>query len=293
MNYELANKTIIITGANSGIGKAASIQLAQLGAHVVMMCRNVERGEQALRDVRAASKSDKVELILVDMSSQKSVRNAVDEFLGNNSRLDVIIHNAANFDHRQTEPVMTEDGLETVFATNHVNISLMTDLLLETLKKSAPSRIITVASKGLMTYPFLDIEFDNLKGEKKFSMQHAYYHSKLAQVMFTFDLAERLQGTGVTVNCVRVGNVAIPDTRLDHLPKWMLKMYEMKRKLALTPEKMAETYVWLAADPDLQNVTGGYWDAPNVSAKANKNGYNKETWKKLWDVTQSLMKVTA
>ena len=293
MKYELANKTIIITGANSGIGKAASIQLAQLGAHVVMMCRSAERGKQALQDVRAASKSDKVELILVDMSSQGSVNNAVDEFLGNNSRLDVIIHNAANFDHRQTEPVMTEDGLETVFATNHVNIALMTDLLLETLKKSAPSRIITVASKGLMTYPFLDIEFDNLKGEKKFSMQHAYYHSKLAQVMFTFDLAERLQGTGVTVNCVRVGNVAIPDTRLDHLPKWMLKMYEMKRKLALTPEKMAETYVWLAADPDLQNVTGGYWDAPNVSAKANKNGYNKETWKKLWDVTQSLMKVTA
>ena len=293
MNYELANKTIIITGANSGIGKAASIQLAQLGAHVVMMCRSAERGKQALQDVRAASKSDKVELILVDMSSQGSINNAVDEFLGNNSRLDVIIHNAANFDHRQTEPVMTEDGLETVFATNHVNIALMTDLLLETLKKSAPSRIITVASKGLMTYPFLDIEFDNLKGEKKFSMQHAYYHSKLAQVMFTFDLAERLQGTGVTVNCVRVGNVAIPDTRLDHLPKWMLKMYEMKRKLALTPEKMAETYVWLAADPDLQNVTGGYWDAPNVSAKANKNGYNKETWKKLWDVTQSLMKVTA
>ncbi|MCB0117606.1 MAG: SDR family NAD(P)-dependent oxidoreductase [Anaerolineales bacterium] len=288
MNYELANKTIIITGANSGIGKAASIQLAQLGAHVVMMCRSAERGKQALQDVRAASKSDKVELILVDMSSQGSVNNAVDEFLGNNSRLDVIIHNAANFDHRQTEPVMTEDGLETVFATNHVNIALMTDLLLETLKKSAPSRIITVASKGLMTYPFLDIEFDNLKGEKKFSMQHAYYHSKLAQVMYTFGLAERLQGTGVTVNCVRVGNVAIPDTRLDHLPKWMLKMYEMKRKLALTPEKMAETYVWLAADPNLQNVTGGYWDAPNVPAKANKNGYNKETWKKLWNVTQVL-----
>jgi NAD(P)-dependent dehydrogenase (short-subunit alcohol dehydrogenase family) len=292
MKYDLINKTIIVTGANSGIGKAASIQLAELGAHVVMMCRNKERGEQALQDVRSASKSDKVDLILVDMSSQASVRNAVNEFLGVHSRLDVIIHNAANFDHRQTKPVMTEDGLENVFATNHVNIVLMTQLLLETLKQSAPSRIITVASKGLMTYPFLDIEFDNLKGEKKFSMQHAYYHAKQAQVMFTFDLAERLKGMGVTVNCVRVGNVAVPDTRLDHLPKWLLKIYHAKRKLALTPEKMAETYVWLAADPALQNVTGGYWDAPNVLAKANKNAYNKETWKKLWDVTQSLAKVT-
>ena len=292
MKYDLTNRTIIVTGANSGIGKAASIQLAELGAYVVMMCRNKERGEQALQDVRSASKSDKVELILVDMSSQESVNNAVSQFLGKHSRLDVLIHNAANFDHSQKKPVITADGIETVFATNHVNIFLMTELLLETLKNSAPSRIITVASKGLMTYPFLDIEFDNLKGEKKFNLQHAYYHAKQAQVMYTFDLAERLKGTGVTVNCVRVGNVAVPDSRLNHLPKWMLKMYEMKRKFALTPEKMAETYVWLAADPAMQNVTGGYWDAPNVPAKANNNAYNKETWKKLWEATESLAKVT-
>lgn len=289
MNYDLTNKTIIITGANSGIGKAASIQLAKLGAQVVMLCRNQERGEQALQDVRLASKNGHVELILVDMASQTSVRNAANEFLSKHRRLDVLIHNAANFDHRQTKPVITADGLENVFATNHVNIFLMTQLLLETLKKSAPSRIITVASKGLITYPFLDIEFDNLKGEKKFNMQHAYYHAKQAQVMFTFDLAERLKGMGVTVNCVRVGNVAIPDTRLDHLPKFLLKMYEMKRKFALTPEKMAETYVWLAGDPSMQDVTGGYWDAPNTPVKANKNAYNRETQQRLWDITKKFV----
>ena len=289
MNYDLTNKTIIITGANSGIGKAAAIQLAKLGAQVVMLCRNKERGEQALQDVRLASKNGNVELILVDMSSQTSVRNAANEFLSKHRRLDVLIHNAANFDHRQTKPVITADGLENVFATNHVNIFLMTQLLLETLKKSAPSRIITVASKGLITYPFLDIEFDNLKGEKKFNMQHAYYHAKQAQVMFTFDLAERLKGMGVTVNCVRVGNVAIPNTRLDHLPKFLLKMYEMKRKFALTPEKMAETYVWLAGDPSMQDVTGGYWDAPHTPVKANKNAYNRDTQQRLWDATKKLI----
>jgi len=289
MNYNLTNKTIIVTGANSGIGKAASIQLAKLGANVVLMCRSRERGEQALQDVRSAAKGGIVELILVDMSSQASVRMAVNEFLSKHPQLDVLIHNAANFDHRQTKPVVTADGLENVFATNHVNIFLMTQLLLDTLKQSAPSRIITVASKGLMTYPFLDIEFDNFKGEKKFSMQHAYYHAKQAQVMFTFDLAERLKGTGVTVNCVRVGNVAIPDTRLDHLPKFLLKMYEMKRKFALTPEKMAETYVWLAADPALKDVTGGYFDAPDVPVKANKNAYNRETQQRLWDSTQQFI----
>jgi NAD(P)-dependent dehydrogenase (short-subunit alcohol dehydrogenase family) len=291
MNYNLSNKTVIITGANSGIGKAASIQLAQIGANVVMMCRNKERGEQAMQDVKSVVNSDQVELILVDMSSQESVRKAAKAFLSRHKRLDVIIHNAANFDHRQVKPVMTADGLENVFATNHVNIVLMTQLLLETLKASAPSRIITVASKGLITYPFLDVDFNNLAGEKKFSMQHAYYQAKQAQVMYTFDLAERLKGTGVTVNCVRVGNVAVPDTRLDHLPKWLLKIYHAKRKFALTPEKMAETYTWLAADPALNDVTGGYWDAPNTPVKANKNAYNHETQKRLWEVTSELARI--
>jgi NAD(P)-dependent dehydrogenase (short-subunit alcohol dehydrogenase family) len=286
----LTDKTIIITGANSGIGKAAAIQLARLGATVIMACRSAERGAQALDDVRKAANSERVELLRVDMASQASVRDFVAEFSSCHPRLDVLIHNAANFDHSQTKPVLTEDGVETVFATNHVNIFLMTQLLLDTLKASAPSRIITVASQGLMTYPFLDIEFDNLNGQKKFSMQHAYYHAKQAQIMFTFDLAERLRGAGVTVNCVRVGNVAIPDERLTHLPKFLLKLYEMKRKFALTPEKMAETYTWLAADPALDTVTGGYWDAPDKPAKANKNAYNIETQKRLWDATDQLIR---
>ncbi len=286
--YDISDKTIIITGANSGIGKAASLQLAQAGATVVMACRSPERGAQAVEDVRKTANSSRVELMLVDMSSQASIRQFAEKFLAQYPRLDVLIHNAANFDHRQKKPALTPDGSETVFATNHLGPFLMTHLLLDRLKASAPSRVITVASKGLMTYPFLDIEFDNLDGKKKFSMQHAYYHSKQAQVMFTFDLARRLEGAGVTVNCVRVGNVAIPDERLDHLPKWMLKMYEAKRKFALTPEKMAETYTWLAADPSLETVTGGYWDAPDVAARANKNAGNRETQERLWEVSAGL-----
>ncbi len=288
MKYDLSGKTIIITGGNSGIGKAASIQLARLGANVVIACRSEERGTQALAELRNMGGNLRVDLMLVDMSSQISIRQFVDEFKERYEHLDVLIHNAANFDHRQKMPVFTADGFEAVFATNHLGPFLMTQLLLDMLKASAPSHVITVSSKGLLTYPFIDIEFNNLNGERKFNMQHAYYHSKQAQVMYTFDLAERLRGTGISVHCVRVGNVAIPNERLLHLPKWLLKIYEAKRRLSMTPEKMAETYVWLAADPTGEQQTGCYWDAPGIEVKANKKAYNKETQKRLWDISAQM-----
>ena len=291
MSYNLNGKIVIVTGANAGIGKAAAIQLAQSGATVIMACRSAARGAQALDEVRQAANSDKLKLMLLDMASQESVRSFAAAFTASHPRLDVLVHNAANFDHTLKQPKLTADGIETIFATNHVNIFLLTHLLLDALKASAPSRIITVASKGLITYPRLDIEFDNLNGERKFNTQHAYYLSKQAQVMYTFDLTERLKGTGVTVNCVRVGNVAIPDERLTHLPGWMVKIYHLKRKLALTPEKMAETYTWLAADPALETVSGGYFDAPHTPVKANQNAYNRETQQRLWEVTARLAKI--
>jgi NAD(P)-dependent dehydrogenase (short-subunit alcohol dehydrogenase family) len=288
MHYDMRDKVIIITGANSGIGKAAAIQLAKCGATVVMACRSQERGAQALDDVRNAANSQQVNLMPIDLSSQESIRAFAEEFKSQYGHLDVLIHNAANFDHTQKKAVFTKDGQENVFATNHLGPFLLTHLLLELLRLSAPSRIITVASKGLISYPFLNIEFDNLNGERKFSMQHAYYHSKLAQVMFTFDLAERLKGTRVSVHCVRVGNVAIPNERLTHLPKLLLQIYALKRKYSITPEKMAETYVWLAADPVGEQQTGGYWDAPGIAVRANKNAYITVTQKRLWDVSARL-----
>jgi NAD(P)-dependent dehydrogenase (short-subunit alcohol dehydrogenase family) len=291
MVTNLSQQTIIITGANSGIGKAAATELAALGATVIMGCRSTERGAQALTDVRRASGSEKVEVMQVDLSSLTSIQKFVEHFRKKHDRLDVLIHNAANFDHTLRTPTLTEDGIETIFATNHVGVFLMTHLLLDTLKKSAPSRIITVASKGLMAYPTLDIEFDNLNGEKRYSTQHAYYHSKQAQVMFTYDLAKRLSGTGVTANCVRVTNVAIPDERLAHLPKFLRRIYDLKRSLAITPERQAETYVYLATDPDVEKITGGYWDENNRQVKSNQKSYNRETWQKLWVVSEKLAEV--
>lgn len=288
MAYNLDQKTVIITGANSGIGKAAAIQLAQLNATVVLACRSIDRGIKALADVKRASHSEKVELMQVDLSSQASIRQFAENYQSRHDRLDVLIHNAANFDHTLAKPALTADGVETILATNHVGVFLMTHLLLGMLKNSAPSRIITVASKGLLLYPFLDIEFDNLQGERKFSTQHAYYHSKLAQIMYTYALAERLQGTGVTVNCVRVTNVAIPEERLTYLPAWMRKVYALKRRMSITPEQQAQTYVYLAAAPEVQEITGGYWDENNQRVRSNRNSYNRQTQERLWAESERL-----
>ena len=289
MAYNLSGKTIIITGANSGIGKAAAIQIAQCGAAVIMACRSAERGARALAEVREAAHSQNVELMQVDVASLASIRQFAGAFLERHPRLDVLIHNAANFDLNLKQPQLTADGVETIFATNHVGIFLLTHLLLDVLKASAPSRIITVASKGLVTYPFLDIEFDNLNGERQFSAQHAYYHSKQAQLMFTYDLAQRLQASGVTVNCVRVTSVALPDERVAHLPGWVRQIYKIKRSMSITPERQAQTYVYLAADPSVQEISGGYWDENNRQVRSNAKSYNQETWKKLWDVSERLV----
>ena len=288
----MESKKIIITGANSGIGKAAAIQLANLGATVIMACRSEERGRTAVEEVRQVTGNNNIEFMQVDLSLQKSIRQFANEYLSKHDRLDVIIHNAANFDHSLKKVTKTPEGFETVFATNHLGVFLLTNLFLEALLKSTPSRIITIASKGLMMYPFLDIDFNNLNGERRFTLQHAYYQSKLAQVMFTYELARRLEGTGVTVNCVRVANVAIPDERLTHLPSWQRKVYSLKRKMAITPEKQAETYVFLAADPSVEGISGKYWDENNKPVRSNANSYNYLTQKKLWEISASMTGLT-
>lgn len=250
MAYDLTGKVTILSGANSRIGKTASIQLAKLGVTVIMACRSRECGIQAMEEVRDRGQSTAVELIQVDMSRQHSIRQFDADFKQGHERLHVSIHNAA----------------------------------------SAPSRVITVACKGLSSYPFLNIDFINLHGEwhfreHYFSAQHACYQSKQAQLMLAFYLANRPRETGVTAHCVRVGKVAIPDEPLAHLPAWMLKIYKFKRKFSITPEKTAETYVWLAADSVGEQRTGKYWDAPGMEVKANRNAYNEQTQKRLWAVS--------
>lgn len=286
------HKVIIVTGANAGIGRETARGLAQQGHTVIMVCRNVQAGEAVRQEIVAQSGNPAIAVMKCDLSSQASIRQFVADFTAKYPRLDVLINNAANFDHTLKQPTLTADGVEVIFATNHLGPFLLTHLLRETLQASAPARVLTVASQGLMLYPRLSIEFDNLNGQKKFSTQHAYYHSKLAQVMFTFDLAERLSGSGVTANCIRVTNVQIDKGRYEYITGWKRWAYEIKRSRAITPAQMADAYIRLAVAPEFEKVTGQYFDEKCRAVKAYQPAYNREVWTQLWNVSAELTHLT-
>ncbi len=283
----MKQKTCIITGANSGIGKEAAIQIARKGYRVIIACRSQVRGEAALQDICRESGSDDVELIVVDMSLQSSIRAFAVAFLARYEVLDVLIHNAAMFDIRQKERVLTEDGIEKVWATNHVGPVLLTDLLLPAVKRSEQGRIITISSKGLISYPFLQVDLTDPEFTgRKFSVQKAYYQSKLAQVMYTYWLAERLGDTAVTVNSIRVTNVKIDvDSRYPNMPKLARKAYALKSKFAISPAEMAQTYTYLATSPEVSQTTGTYFDDPEHIVQSSKYSRDKQHIEQLMALT--------
>jgi NAD(P)-dependent dehydrogenase (short-subunit alcohol dehydrogenase family) len=288
----MSEKLCIITGANSGIGKAAAIQIAGKGYRVIMACRNRERAEAALVDVRTQSGNDAVELMIVDMSSQASIRAFAGEFNAKYDTLDVLIHNAAAFDIRAKSRHMTEEGVESIWATNHLGPVQLTDLLLEALKRAEQGRVITISSKGLVAYPFLKVDLDDPEFERrKFTVQKAYYQSKLAQVMYTYWLADHLKDTPVTANSIRVTNVRIDiDARYPTSSKLMKRMYAIKSSFSITPEQMAETYTYLATSDEVRETSGKYFDDPTHIVSSSGYSRDPENIEKLMALTWSYLK---
>jgi NAD(P)-dependent dehydrogenase (short-subunit alcohol dehydrogenase family) len=285
-------KTCIITGANSGIGKAAAAQLADKGHRVIMACRNQQRGEAALDEIKQATGSDVVELMIVDMSLQASIRKFAKKYLGKYQKLDVLIHNAAAFDSRQKEIIFTEERVEKIWATNHIGPVLLTNLLMDALMQSEQGRVITISSKGLTVFPRLQVDLEDPEfQEQKFSVQKAYYQSKLAQVMYTYWLADQMKNTSVTVNSIRVTNVRIDvDKRYPGLPTIMRKMYAIKSLFAITPEKMAKTYTYLATSDDVNQTTGTYFDSPQNIVSSSEYSRDPENIEKVMALTKSYIK---
>ncbi len=268
-------KIILITGGNSGIGKATAIGLAKTGATVIIGCRDAKRGADAVEEIKKASENNNIELLLMDLGSLNSVRAAVDEFKKKHNRLDVLINNAGVFLNKREE---TKDGLEKTFQTNYLSHFLLTHLLLDTLKANKPSRIINVASK----HNGVKINFDDLQTTKNYSFMKAVGPAKLGLVMFTKEMAKKLEGSGVTVNSLHPG--LAKSNILKEVPAFVRVLFTM---LSTSPEKCAETSIYLATSPDVEKVNGKYFEKRkqvNTSAGANNETDNK----RLWDESMKL-----
>lgn len=247
----VVGKVVIITGGNTGIGKETALELASRGATVYLACRDYNRCEAARLDIIAKTGNNNVFNRKLDLSSLKSVRTFVNQFLTEEKRLDILINNAGVFGPKR----ITEDNFDLTFGVNHLGPFLLTNLLLELLKKSSPSRIIIVSSK---LHKIGCIKKDDLNREKSYGVYEAYAQSKLANLLFARTLSNKLNGTGVTVNSLHPGYVATEITRSE--PTFLRYIYDFVNKfLAKTPKSGAQTTIKLAVDPDLEKITGNYF----------------------------------
>ncbi len=276
----------LITGGNSGIGRAAAVQLAGAGHKVTIACRSAERGELARKTIRDESDGGSVELLLVDLSLQASIRRAAERFAADHPRLDVLINNAADFDITRKAPRFTEEGVESVWATNHLGPVLLTSLLRPLLEQSEQGRVINIASKGLLLYPALRVDLDDPEfRSRRYTVQRAYYQSKLAQVMYTYWLAREVTGTKMTANCIRVTNVKIDLERYPNLSKLSRLLYSLKSRSSISPEQMAEAYVRLATSPHYNETNGRYLDEKLAEVDSSPYSRNPEQIEKLMQLT--------
>ncbi len=275
----MANHISLVTGANSGIGRAAAAQLANRGSHVLIACRHAERGERAVAELRRETGTDGIDLIVLDISSRQSILTGCDSFRRMGfSHLDVLIHNAADFDISRKQPVLSPDGVESVWATNHVGPVYLTHLLDPELSASDHARVITVSSQGLMLHPRLRVRLQDPEFTTGgFKVARAYYQSKLAQVMYTLWLSNHYGGSAKTANCVRVTNVKVDLNRYPNVTDFQKRLYRIKSRFSISPEEMADVYVWLAMSNEGHNVTGRYFNEkrrqvqPSAWARDAKN----------------------
>ena len=265
----MKDKIVLITGSTDGIGKQTALELARLGATVLLHGRNAERGQKALAEVRKVTGSESLDYFAADLSSLKQVRALAAQVREKYDRLHVLVNNAGVY---MQERRLTEDGLETTFAVNHLAHFLLTHLLLDLLKKSAPARIVNVSS-GL--HHSARVDLDDLQGEKRFSGFSAYCLSKLGNILFTYELAERLAGTGVTVNALHPGGIA---TKL---------LRAASGSSGASLEEGAATPVYLASAPEVENVTGEYF-VRKRAAPSSPLTHDVKLRREFWAISERL-----
>ena len=278
----MSKKICLITGGNAGIGKATAIEMDKLGYTTVIVTRSKEKGDEAVRDIIAESGNKDVHYLVADLGSFKSIRELAQEYKDKYKRLDALVNNAGAF---FSDYDVTTDKIERQWAINHLAPFLLTNLLLDTIKASAPSRIVVVSSEGHYRGKINWDDFGNEKGYDGFFK--AYTQSKLANVLFTFELARRLQGTGVTANCLHPGgvNTSIAVSNAKGFYKFI---WTIAQPFLITPKKGAATSVYLASSPKVEGVTGKYFDKCKEK-KASANALNEADAKRLWEVSEKMV----
>ena len=276
----MEGKICIVTGANSGIGKATAVGLAEMNASVVMLCRSKERGEVAQKEIIELTGNNNVDLLLCDLSSQKEIRDFVVEFKNKYQNLHVLINNAGVM---LSKRALSEDGFELNFAVNHLAPFLLTNLLLDMLKKSAPSRIINVGSAA---HRMGKIDFEDLQNKnKKGRFFRLYGSSKLALTLVSYELSRKLKGSQVTVNVVHPGLI---NTKLGRDRSSTRTGFA--NKFLKSPEIGAETSIFLASSAEVEGITGKYY-AKKKEKPSSKESYNEEYAKRLWEISLEMTNI--
>jgi NAD(P)-dependent dehydrogenase (short-subunit alcohol dehydrogenase family) len=276
---DMSGKVCLITGATQGIGRAAAMEIARRGPTVVLVGRDEARLAEVVKEIKDKTNNQKIESLVADLSSQKSIRELAAQFLARHDRLHILVNNAGGV---FTERKLTVDGFETTFAVDHLAYFLLTELLLPVIKSSAPARIVNVASAAHLRG---HIDFDDLQGERNFSGFRAYGQAKLANILFTFELARRLAGTGVTANCLHPGVVSTGFGKNNS--GWLKTAVQLFGFLLLSPEQGARTTVYLATSSEVEGTTGKYF-AKCKEARSNRESKDPEVARRLWEVSEQM-----
>lgn len=282
----MKNKVCLVTGATAGIGEVTAFKLAQMGATVVGVGRNPAKCAATESRIRAETENPNVEFLVADLSSQAQIRALDASFRQKYHRLDVLVNNAGAFNFAREVSV---DGIEMTFALNHLGYFLLTHLLLDVLKASAPARIVSVSSSAHYNGK---LDLDDLEMQKNFQGWPAYANSKLANVLFTYELARRLEGTGVTATVLHPGWVAT-EFAYNNLRGWLglfRPFYRLFQKMtAITPEQGADTIVYLATSPEVEGVTGKFF-VERQEKRSLAVSYDEGVAKKLWEISERMVR---
>ncbi|MBK7824429.1 SDR family oxidoreductase [Nannocystis sp.] len=288
MTTDMQGKVVLITGGNTGIGKATAVALARMGARVTITSRDPDKGQAALADIRRQAGSDTVQCMRLDLASLAGVRHFAADFTAGHPRLDVLINNAGLVLKDRSETV---DGFETTFGVNHLGHFVLTHELLPLLRRSAPARVVVLASEAHRGARG-GLDFDDLQLRRKYGGWKAYSRSKLANLLFTLELAERLRGSGVTVNAVHPGVVASEFAASEDIGVLFGFLWKISRWALLSPEQGARTSVYVASAPELAEVSGGYF-ARCKPARPTRAAQDRGAALRLWEISEQLTATTA